>query len=276
MPPPPPPPPSSTALPPLELAPDESQQMVQANLMPFTIDYTGPAPIDSFLVLRPAPPNPNPDTQADNDNDNDNHSHNHNHHLGQSDISAFRGRTIQSLQLPLPPGYVGNLVEIQDALLDPQPRQSQQPSAPPAPKRPKTTLPPPRPPAKMQKFSIDSDDDHDDEEQDEDEQAQVPEAQAEPQHEQSLPAKGHIIRPVAQIQGDAIRVWGADGPVDCGDDVFFRTLQEWVSVVSAEVSVLLPLPSPPASPLPTHPDCLPSPLPASRSVRPGQAVSNPL
>ncbi|EPQ27055.1 uncharacterized protein PFL1_05339 [Pseudozyma flocculosa PF-1] len=247
---------------------------VQANLMPFHIDYSGPAPIDAFMVLR----------QAEGHEDETPGAESHDptavtaKPTAESLVSAFRGRTIQSTQLPLPKGYVGRIVSASTSVV---------PSATPAssgpevdPDRPSSAkkarldaaassraqrnrLPPPPKPAKMQRFSMDDEDDdeqEEDEEEDEDhdERAEAgngldglptqgrdgagndgdddPEpAQLASPAEPAQPEVRQMLRPIAAMADDAIRVWGPDGPVDRGDDVFFRTVEEWVGVVCAEI-----------------------------------------
>ncbi|KAN0063771.1 hypothetical protein ACQY0O_003821 [Thecaphora frezii] len=254
----------------------------QANLMPFHIDYTGPAPIDTFLVLRPASPSPDspddPAAAADDDEKKPAQQE-------TSYVSAFRGRRIQSTQLVLPPGYVGKLVHLTTTTTPSSAYGSTSPSTDtqgaPVPKRPKLSSPSPRTtaavaphqpklalkPVKMQKFSMDSDDDADD--AGEGDEAAREEAMIEYEEQVAAAAQAarvqlrsnglaptaeeggvqereqeeegeeeeqrQVLTPLAALQDGAIRVWGPDGPVDRGDDAWFRFLDEWVGVVANEL-----------------------------------------
>lgn len=216
-----------------------------ANLMPFNIDYDGPAPIDSFLVLRTAPPS---------DNEKEERS--------QSYISAFRGRAIQSTPLPLPAGYTAKLITVSqvapEASTSSASRSSNEVVAAIAEKfeakeREAKRQRLAKPPQRQQRFSMDSDDD---EGNGEEEDGFSQEASPEP-YQPSAPlspdieatevsgaegkqAKGEgpkiRISPLAEVSGDELRIWGADGPIDKGDDTFVRTIAEWYSVVSPLVS----------------------------------------
>ena len=207
--------------------------------MPFSIDYDGPAPIDSFLVLRPATSNSTDITTAESSS--------------QSFTSAFRGRTIQSTPLTLPSGYKASVVTISqvaptpstsqlnsnkvDVKVEEEEREREK-------KRQRVT----KPPARQQKFSMDSDDDEEGSDDNADgsvsPEPEQPEQPTEPiQPEQPLAAsnaeeRGTRIRiaPIAEVKGDELTVWGPDGPIDKGDDTFFRTVGEWYSVVAPLVS----------------------------------------
>nr|CDI56159.1 hypothetical protein BN887_01887 [Melanopsichium pennsylvanicum 4] len=148
-----------------------------ANLMPFSIDYDGPAPIDSFLIQAPAPSQSSifSPTSAETDS--------------SSLISAFRGRAIQSTPLQLPTGFVAKVITVSQVA-----------------------------PARLPTFSKGAANNH------------VEEEQATQEAEDRNP---YIrIAPIAQVIGGTLTVWGPDGPIDKGDDTFFRTLGEWYSVIS--------------------------------------------
>lgn len=86
-------PPSSTPLPPSE----------QPHLLPFNIAHTGPAPVSTYFLPRPAdgrPPSPSPSSS---------------HTEGGSaplQLAAFRGRQVVGQPLVLPEGYAGLLIDI--------------------------------------------------------------------------------------------------------------------------------------------------------------------
>lgn len=201
--------PPTTLLPPaleLSLTADELPSAA-ANLMPFSVDYDGFAPIDSFMLLRPAPSSgvaePTPGF-----------------------ISAFRGRTIQSTALPLPPGYQAHIVQLSQVgsstptndIIEPAPKAHYRP-------------------AKQQKFSMDSDEeDGDDDDADEQEERASPDTQM--AEVTPRPKVGHqtVIRRKAAVANSDVRVWGADGPIDTGDDPYFRTVEEWMTVIGPLVS----------------------------------------
>lgn len=216
-----------------------------ANLMPFSIDYDGPAPIDSFLVLRPASASDSDVTDG-----------------SQSFISAFRGRAIQSIPLPLPAGYKAKLITVSQVAASAEPaaesssrdtaavQEEQAEAKEREAKRQRLA----KPPQTQQRFSMDSDDDEDD---DDERNRFSQEASSEPpQPSASLPNGAETpkssrdeariskeagpkirIAPIAEVSGDELRLWGADGPIDKGDDSFVRTIAEWYSVVSPLVSL---------------------------------------
>ncbi|GAK67249.1 uncharacterized protein PAN0_017d5476 [Moesziomyces antarcticus] len=232
--------------PPMELVlgPSTTDALPQCtpNLMPFHIDYDGPAPVDSFLLLRAA--------ASDDSQDQSSSSTTESAGSLNSYVSAFRGRAIQSTSLPLPPGYRAELVRIAQV----EPPASAQPStstaAQPAAeddkerqrKRQKTT----RMPAKQQRFSMDSDDDDNEDEEQSDRDAS-PASEREPeQQEETQPTVARTderaaarvrIAPAAHVADDELRIWGPDGPVDRGDDTLFRTVGEWMTTVA-------PIPAP--------------------------------
>ncbi|CDW98577.1 hypothetical protein [Sporisorium scitamineum] len=214
-----------------------------ANLMPFSIDYDGPAPIDSFLVQRPASSSPSDpaDTLPEDG-------------ASESYISAFRGRAIQSTPLPLPSGYAAKIVSVSQVVcqtasasnagsnFDAEIRKDE------VEREKKRSKIANQPPARQQKFSMDSDDDDDSEEQENDQDDQdetsihdssPPQsltdnhsAAEEPRSQPAATGPTIHITPLAQVHPNQLTVWGPDGPIDRGDDSFFRTVGEWYSVVA--------------------------------------------
>ncbi|GAC97886.1 hypothetical protein PHSY_005474 [Pseudozyma hubeiensis SY62] len=229
---------------------DEPLPQCAANLMPFSIAYDGPAPIDSFLVQRSAS-SPSADAAVDD--------------ASESFISAFRGRAIQSTPLPLPPGFEAKVVRVSqvastsgsasatgsrshDSLASRAEKEAEEVERERerASKRRRMAN---QPPPKQQKFSMDSDDDDDDEERDEAEQDDDDSIAVEPVREPSpraVPVVDHQpastagptvrIEPIARVHPNHLTIWGPDGPIDKGDDPFFRTVGEWYSVVAPLVS----------------------------------------
>lgn len=234
-----------------------------ANLMPFSIDYDGPAPIDSFLVLRRADPVPSSEqspgaVQAEQEPRRE-----------SSFVSAFRGRTMQSSQLKLPVGFEAKLIRVEQ--IAPASSSSRNTSSEPNDteeeaarekeaewKQKRRRVERSQPVAmKQQRFSMDSDDDDDDdEEKDGDAGELASSATLEPEssqeaarNQQAVPltdttpaqaARGPSVRisTLAHVADNELRVWGPDGPTDKGDDTFFRTLGEWYSIVAPLVSAL--------------------------------------
>ncbi|KAF6767222.1 Ribonuclease H2, subunit C [Kalmanozyma brasiliensis GHG001] len=198
-----------------------------ANLMPFHIDYDGPAPVDSFLVRRSA---------SDEE---------------ESFISAFRGRAVQSTPLPLPHGFVAKVVEVSQvagsssgssrgAAADSEAAQHRAEEDRERERKRRRIAH--QAPAQQQKFSMDSDEEDEDEGQSPAEDEYEP---APPQEEaERAPAAVELteqkasegptihIEPIAQVASDQLTIWGPDGPIDKGDDTFFRTIGEWYSVVA--------------------------------------------
>lgn len=191
--------------------------------MPFSIDYDGPAPIDSFLVLSPASEPGAP----------------------ESFTSAFRGRAIQSTSLPLPSGYKAKLVAVEQIAPSPTAQPSSSTNGAngvEGGEREKKRQRVAKPPARQQKFSMDSDEEGSEPEEEEHEE-QSPAPQSEPVVVEAGITPAEVkekmklrITPIAQVKGDELRVWGPDGPIDRGDDTFFRTVGEWFGVVAPLVS----------------------------------------
>lgn len=234
--------------PPIDIALADHLPRCTANLMPLHIDYDGPAPVDSFLVQRSASSSSPSE--------------------GESFISAFRGRAIQSTPLPLPERFRAKVVTVSqvgsatpsgsasvDGRADAEATAKKDAEALARERDTKRRRIANQPPAKQQRFSIDSDDDDDDGNDDEEEQfdddyasiSMQPEqdAAATPAAVESTPesrqsqSTGPTIRieAVAQIASDQLTIWGPDGPIDKGDDTFFRTVGEWYSVVTPLVSL---------------------------------------
>ncbi len=141
--------------PPIDIALADHLPRCTANLMPLHIDYDGPAPVDSFLVQRSASSSSPSE--------------------GESFISAFRGRAIQSTPLPLPEGFRAKVVTVSqvgsatpsgsasvDGRADAEATAKKDAEALARERDTKRRRIANQPPAKQQRFSIDSDDDDDD------------------------------------------------------------------------------------------------------------------
>ncbi|CEH15747.1 PHOSPHATIDYLINOSITOL N-ACETYLGLUCOSAMINYLTRANSFERASE SUBUNIT P (DOWN SYNDROME CRITICAL REGION PROTEIN 5)-RELATED [Ceraceosorus bombacis] len=77
----------------------DDSSVVRANLMPFSIDYDGPAPVSRYMVVRSAS-----DTESPSELE---HSK-----LSAALVSAFRGRTIHGTPITVPAGYKAHVVEV--------------------------------------------------------------------------------------------------------------------------------------------------------------------
>lgn len=154
---------------------------------------------------------------------------------------------MQSTALNLPPGYQAHIVQLSQiagasssALKENANSQSE-------------TVEPPRPksanyrPAKQQKFSMDSDEededgadggidfDQDDERTSRDTQILTVDLES---SEGPRPKTGNktVISRKAAVASTDIRIWGADGPIDAGEDPYFKAIDEWMKVLSPIVS----------------------------------------
>lgn len=211
-----------------------------AHLMPFSIEYDGPAPVDTYMVFTAPPKAAGDEAKSDAVV-----------HPDETDEleSTFRGRRIHGTRIQFPDRYALGLFQMQRN----EARPSQQEEhdtvkrvGKKPPKRTQTTAPPA--PVRGSRFTLDDDDDEEedsgaadcaDEEAlygeqndpvDDDAEDQGPgEASATPLALPTMSLKG-----TAHL-GDSIWIWGADGPVDRGDDAFVRTCGEWIQVVAPAV-----------------------------------------
>ncbi|KAI3624464.1 hypothetical protein CBS14141_002892 [Malassezia furfur] len=195
-------------------APTES---VIAHLMPFSIDYTGPAPVDTFFLSQPI------DAESGD---------------GSSEaVSAFRGRRVYGTRLELPESYRLGFFCVQEETITDETKQEPAPSK--QRKQAKTRPVQPPVPVRGSRFALD------DEDEDEGEAYDVGVPFGEPREPlsedddygdvsrlstQLAPTK-HSLRPVADA-GSSLWVWGPDGPIDAGDDAYIRTCNEWLQVIA--------------------------------------------
>lgn len=198
-------------------APTES---VIAHLMPFSIDYTGPAPVDTFFLSQPI------DAESGD---------------GSSEaVSAFRGRRVYGTRLELPESYRLGFFCVQEETITDETEQEPAPSK--QRKQAKTRPVQPPVPVRGSRFALD------DEDEDEGEAYDVGVPFGEPREPlsedddygdvsrlstQLAPTK-HSLRPVADA-GSSLWVWGPDGPIDAGDDAYIRTCNEWLQVIAPSV-----------------------------------------
>ncbi|WFD43970.1 protein-L-isoaspartate(D-aspartate) O-methyltransferase [Malassezia psittaci] len=196
----------------------KSTDTVVAHLMPFNIDYTGPAPINTYFLWDKA------DLQSDSP-------------VGA--VAAFRGRKVYGTNLDLPSGYKLGFFKLRE--LEKFHGQNI------APKRqitrPKMRTVKPPIPIRGSRFSM-SDDDEELQEPGFATQAQDLDSTADSDFRTSsgtallpnqfTPAEQdlHLIASA----GQSLWIWNPDGPIDAGDDVYIRTCREWLSSVATAVS----------------------------------------
>ncbi|WFD34476.1 protein-L-isoaspartate(D-aspartate) O-methyltransferase [Malassezia cuniculi] len=173
------------------------------NLMPFTIDYSGVAPVDSYFITKEL---------SDTDRE-----------------SSFRGRLVHGSRLQVP-GYSIGLYRLHESdtkeHVPKRPRQEQ--SSRPAPVR-------------ARRFTLDDDDDDDNNGNSngggslsvyaKQETHEADDQHAAPITTYSLKADG--------VAGDSIWLWGPDGPIDKGGDSYYRTCTEWLGVIAPCVRIAL-------------------------------------
>lgn len=212
-----------------------------AHLMPFSIEYDGPAPVDTYMVLTAPPKIAGGEAKSD--------AVVHPDDTYELE-STFRGRRIHGTRIRFPDSYALGLFQMQRNEARPSQeeeheavkRAREQP-----PKRVQTTAPPA--PVRGSRFTLDDDDDEDEDSHtagDADVEALYGE-QSEPADDDAGdqgPSEARAVTPAEPSMalketahlGDSIWVWGADGPVDRGDDPFVRTCGEWIHVVAPAVS----------------------------------------
>lgn len=239
---------------------------MRAHLMPLRIEYDGPAPITRYFLVRPEAPASGANGSAAQPAAAEEGEASSPATAPSTYEAAFRGRALHGTALELAPLQL-YLCDVPSSSSSSSSAAAAAPAvsapakrikvvAPPAPESSdaglrrsprKRAMPPPPPPAKkkgakMQVFSMDSDSEGepaDEEEQglgwDDDKapdgpRSTSPEAPAEDQPaaspEQRAQARAMHVRAAA----DELILWAPDGPVDKGDDVYWRTLREWQGV----------------------------------------------
>lgn len=203
----------------------ETTETLAAHLMPFSIEYNGPAPVDTYLVLHKSDEKATEpvDLQADTEA-----------------VSAFRGRKIHGTKLQLPKNYTLGFFHMREeeapADFNAAPKSTRTNSSVSA-----VTAPPA--PVRGSRFTLDDDEDEDDDEGalDHTDFHDYPSTADEPEEISAGPeplawAK-HGLHPVASA-GNSLWVWGPDGPIDSGDDAYIRTCNEWLTTIAPVVRYL--------------------------------------
>ena len=196
---------------------------VCAHIMPFSIDYTGPAPVHTYFVLHPA--------QGSGAHETTDPCQTFDDETSTIAVSSFRGRNIHGVRQKLPFGYELGFSRMSREVIKTPSYPSQRSnmtsfSSQPMPKAPK-------------KFSLDDDDDDTFAENDcagDHYQAPLPSESLfrENVDDEDQPASIHCLNPV-YYAGTSFWIWGPDGPVDQGGDPYMRTWNEWIQVVSPAV-----------------------------------------
>ncbi|CAO1616303.1 unnamed protein product [Sympodiomycopsis kandeliae] len=235
----------SSSLPPsLLIAPrGESQNVSQStsksiapNLMPFDIDYTGPANVDGYFIT---------------------------HHNKDSEYSHFRGRRMYNTQVSLPENWIANVYSVDrnqpldvpesSGSQDRQIKERQERLLQQQRKKRKVSnvVGHQKPKAVMTSFSMDDDDEEDEHEQartaeepqseeDQQDEEDHPDDFNSPQEndeisslpESRLPIKTTTLTPVSSEPCKHINVWNPDGPLDMGDDELVKVLSEWTAITN--------------------------------------------
>lgn len=199
-----------------------STESVIAHVMPFSIDYTGPAPVDTFFLFQPIEPE-----SGDG--------------LSKEAVSAFRGRRVYGTRLALPESYRLGFFCVQEETIADETEQKIAPSK--RRTQAKTTRRvEPAAPVRGSRFALDDDEDDDDETDNVGMPfSEVPGPPSEDDGYEGnsrlstqLAPTRHSLRPVADA-GTSLWVWGPDGPIDAGDDAYVRTCNEWLQVIAPSV-----------------------------------------
>lgn len=197
---------------------------VRAHIMPFSIDYNGPAPVHTYFVLHPAQ---NCDAHVTTDC-----PHIFDEEINTAAVSSFRGRNIHGVRQTLPFGYELGFFRMS--------QEVKQTASYPSQRSTMTSPMSQRTPKQAKKISLDDDDEDkltENEYTCEHYQASLPSESLSPNNiedEGSEPALVHCLNPVYHA-GTSFWVWGPDGPVDQGGDPYMRTWNEWIQVVSPAV-----------------------------------------
>lgn len=197
---------------------EAATKAVVAHLMPFSIAYDGPAPMDTYFVMQ-EPEASEKTFDA---------------YTSTEAVSAFRGRKIHGTRVVLPDTYQLGFFRVREDAPDEADRPP-----PPSDRERKRASTQTAPPASVRgsRFSLDDDEE---EEEDEEENTTYEDSIVPAYEPEAIQAKRGVawakecLYPVASA-GDSLWVWGPDGPIDAGDDVYIRTCREWLSVIAPAV-----------------------------------------
>lgn len=194
------------------------------NLMPFHVDYSGPAPISTYFRVKVPIEEMNPEAKGSG-------FQNRNGSWQSQMSAAFRGRVLRGLEVKLPEGYSGMVLRSDASTSDTNikssqsARQTKSKASARDTKKGRTSRR-----GYKKANTIDADEDVECSElQDEDSLSVSAEAI-------NGTLKMRMLKPSAAFS--SMVVWNPDVPVDESRDEYIRALNEWVSV-AAEVSPTL-------------------------------------
>lgn len=196
------------------------RENVTAHLMPFSIAYNGPAPVDTYFIMR-SPEASSVATMPVSTQDK------FNPEASEEASASFRGRYLHGKKMQLPDNYKISFFQV---------GSHHGTSSESAEKLSDNKVPVVRAPVRGSRFSLD---------EDEDEDAGVdptPRFFDEPEFPGSAPSKPceYSLSPVYSTN-TSFWIWNPDGPIDAGGDPFIQTCDEWLLKVAPAVSELLRL-----------------------------------
>jgi hypothetical protein len=218
------------------IAPEkESLPKRTPNLMPFSIKYTGTAPVSTYFRPKPPPTRADPPTdiaggsqegtsQLSTITDTTNPVESNTNPVTTLDaiskeeplVAAFRGRTVRGTRIPVPDGYTGVVLIGTDA----NKTKQRSPSPPPLGRRLSRRS--------GRVIHVDEDDEPQDVDMDD-----VDEGADADGHEEEGEAPTRTLTLASVFS--SFMVWNPDIPVDEGRDEYIRSLNEWTKL-SAMVS----------------------------------------
>ena len=191
-----------------------SDENVTPHLMPFSIAYSGPAPVDTYFIMRPTEtPNRRYETLPTED---DIHAE-----LSEESSASFRGRYIHGRLMRLPDNYKISFCHLCNHSFD----------SGSAEKLSSIKKPVVRAPVRGSRFSLD-------EEDVEDEGTDIL-----PQYikgstntkDGPIMSREFVLSPIYPAES-FFWIWNPDGPIDVGGDPFIQTCHNWLLKLAPAVS----------------------------------------
>jgi hypothetical protein len=201
--------------------PQRKLEELNPNLMPFHIAYDGKAPISTYFHIESASERVGAPEDAP-DASNGPIPVPGSSKTKKRFLSSFRGRTLHGLQFDLPEGYTGLVLDSAEG------SKAVAPAVPPRRKssvkdRIRSIGSGVRRRTQRGKRQQDSDMDEDNEDENAEQEAE--------EQMQVDPALLKTLVPTGQF--NSFTIWNADIPVDDGDDVYARSLTEWLKIADA-------------------------------------------
>lgn len=196
---------------------DPCDKHVIPHLMPFSIEYNGPAAVNTYFIMRsPGHPGTDPDFDP---------------MTGEESNASFRGRYLHGKKISLPKNYKISFFQ-RDSHGSVSNRS---PASHPVAKS-SAPMPIARAPVRGSRFSLD--DDEDDGLKSEStlqytDHFQEPE-DVSMKNDSSHRDYEHTLSPI-YYGGNSFWIWNPDGPIDAGGDPFIQTCQEWLLNVAPAV-----------------------------------------